>query len=88
MSVKYTATIDEQLLARIDACAESKGMTRSAFIALACNDFMDAVDKSPKLLSQLSDFCNLTAQAMQGHISPRDYEIKVNALQGELKSFK
>lgn len=58
---KCNVSLEADLVDRIDAYAEGHSLSRSAVIAIACNDFLAAVAQLPELRSQLVDFQNQLA---------------------------
>lgn len=58
---KCNVSLEADLVDRIDAYAEGHRISRSAVIAIACNDFLAAVAQLPELRSQLVDFQNQLA---------------------------
>lgn len=43
---KVQISLDENILDRIDEAANDKGLNRSAFISVACDDYIRAMSKS------------------------------------------
>lgn len=54
--MRVTINMNEDLLKRVDECAEQLSLSRSSYIALACSEKMkvdDAMALMPKLLAQM-----------------------------------
>lgn len=46
---KVQLSIDDALLDRIDATAREKGLNRSAFVSVACDDYIRATEKGAEI---------------------------------------
>ena len=60
----YTISMDPDLMARIDVMSNIKNGNRSAFIAHACTEYMDALERLPDAKKQLKDLTE-ALQALQ-----------------------
>lgn len=49
MVKRLQITLDETLLKRVDECAKEKGLNRSAFISVACDDYIRATTKGAEI---------------------------------------
>lgn len=48
--------MDKDLIVRVDAFARKMGMTRSALITTALNEYMDAKNKEPEVSAAVAEF--------------------------------
>lgn len=60
---KFSVSMNDELLAKIDAYADDNGMTRSGFLALAAKQYLHAMDAIPSLNVLLGKLANLAGDA-------------------------
>lgn len=53
---RINISVEDNLLTRLDAYAKKFGYTRSAFIAVAVNDYLFAKEKEPELKAMMEEF--------------------------------
>lgn len=75
MQKRVNVTIDEKTLARIDLFADMNGMTRSAVLSIAANQYIGAMEQLPTLQSQLAELQTLI----------RDIQPKADVKKGQSK---
>ena len=51
----YTISMDSDLMERVDMMSKVKGGNRSAFIAHACTQYMDALERLPEAKKQIQE---------------------------------
>lgn len=56
MQKRLNITLDEDLITRTDKFARNSGITRSALIAVALNEYMDAKNKEPEVSAAVAEF--------------------------------
>lgn len=87
MTRKVNITLDEEVLDKIDQYADIFGLSRSAFISMACCKFIDAENKAPNMRNVFAEFFRLTGSAINGKISPAEYKSSLDDLQIVLDDF-
>ena len=63
-SKHYTISMDPAIMDRIDSMSKVKGGNRSAFIAHACTQYIEALERMPEYKKMLSEFTD-GLQALQ-----------------------
>lgn len=53
---RLNISMDKDLIVRVDAFARKMGMTRSALITTALNEYMDAKNKEPEVTAAVAEF--------------------------------
>ena len=59
MSKKFNVSFDEELFDRLEDFSNKKHVNRSAILAMAVQQYMDAQDKIPTLMTQLDELATL-----------------------------
>ena len=72
-SVKLNATMKEDLIARIDSYCAKSGMSRSGFLTVACNQYLDAVEKKPIVVDAFGHMGRLFKLALDGKTDSEEY---------------
>lgn len=86
--VKLNATMQSEMVARIDNYCSDKGMTRSAFLAMAATQYLDALDKKPVAMSAFGDIADLFKLAVTGKVNTKEYDDKLAALEAKQEFIK
>lgn len=55
-NLRLNISMDKDLIARTDKFARKMGLSRSAVIAAALNEYMDAKDKEPEVTAAVAEF--------------------------------
>lgn len=87
-NVRINITIDEQLLTRVDAFAESHGFTRSGLLATAADTYMEAADKAPIARDSLSELFSIISDAFRAGTGTADLEQRMADLEQKLEDMK
>lgn len=87
-NVRINITIDDQLLARVDAFAQSHGFTRSGLMATAADTYMEAADKAPIARDQLSELFGIISDAFRAGTSTAELEQRTAALEQKLEAMR
>lgn len=70
---RLNATMQADLLKRIDAYCSKSGMSRSGFLAVACSQYLDAVEKKPIVVDALGNMGKLFKLALDGKTDSDEY---------------
>ena len=70
MQKKLSVSLEEKLIDRIDKFAADSGLNRSALIAVACVQYMDACEAAPGLNSLLASLAAFTQTVAEGKLNP------------------
>lgn len=84
-SVKLNATIQTEMLARIDDYCDTKGMTRSAFLSMAAAQYLDAIEKQPVVMDSFATMADLFKLAIKGKADSAEYAEKLEQLEASNK---
>lgn len=85
MITKVLVTVDVDVLARIDAFADSLSLSRSAFLSMAAIDYMNAKEKAPLITSAFSSLAALIDSRVKGEISQEDFQSRIDNLNHAVK---
>lgn len=80
-SVKLNATMKEDLIARIDSYCSRSGMSRSGFLAVACSQYLDAMEKKPIVADAFGNMGKLFKLALDGKTDSEEYAQVLEALE-------
>ena len=80
-SIKLNATMKEEMVSRIDKYCASAGMSRSAFLAMASTQYLDAVEKKPIISDAFGNVGDLLKLALSGKADSPEYAATLAALQ-------
>ena len=83
-------SLEEKLIDRIDKFAADSGLNRSALIAVACVQYMDACEAAPGLNSLLASLAAFTQTVAEGKLNPgtEAYNNEVDKLTKQEADFK
>lgn len=84
---RFMLSMDEDFVKRLDSFAAERGLSRSALIRQACQDYLDAIEKLPALRAVMSGMAMQTGAVLGGQISQEQYDERLDDLQlqfGEL----
>ena len=56
MQKRLNISLDEDVIVRADAFADKMGITRSALITVALNEYIDAKNKEPEVSAAVAEF--------------------------------
>lgn len=80
-SMKLNATMQTEMVARIDNYCKKSGMTRSAFLSMAAAQYLDALDKQPVIGSAFGDMGELIKLAFSGKTDSPEYAAALERLE-------
>lgn len=83
--MRFNVTMDKAFVERLDAFAASRGISRSAVIRQAAQDYMDAAEKLPALRALMSGMAMQTGAVLGGTISKDQYAAALDDLQVQVK---
>lgn len=72
-AVKVNVTLQADLLARIDAYCEGTGISRSAFLAMASSQYIDAIEKKSIVSDAFGHMGKLFKLALDGKTDSDEY---------------
>lgn len=78
---RVQVSIDEDLLDRIDAVSSARGLSRSAYFALACSKLIEAEEVSPIAKKNLADMFSLFSDVLSGARSKDEIQQDLDQLQ-------
>lgn len=87
-NVRINMSMDEALLAQVDAYAEAHGLTRSAFLATAAAQYIEADGKAPILRASAADLFGIISDAFRAGTSTAELEQRTAALEQQLEALK
>lgn len=86
---KLNISLEENLIDRMDDFATKKGLNRSALIAVACAQYMDAAEAMPGLNTMLAAFGAFIQTVAEGKLEPGtpEYDAAVEELDAQQADF-
>lgn len=87
-AIKVNLSFDEDFIARVDIARKSLNLTRSAFLAMATNKYMQAEIVSPQLNSVFSQYFRDMADKLSGSISEEEYIRRAAVSDSEIQKLK
>lgn len=87
-AVKINITLRADLLERADAYADKNATSRSGLIAMALNEYLDAMEKKPVVADAFSQFGTLMKLAMSGKNDTPEYDAAFKALEAAGETLK
>lgn len=83
--MRFNVTMNEAFVDRLDAFAAARGISRSAVIRQATQDYMDAAEKLPALRALMSGLAMQTGAVLGGTISKDQYTAALDDLQVQVE---
>lgn len=85
-SSRVTVTLAPDVLERIDSYCKSSGIPRSAFIQLAANQYLDAVEAMPSVNKMLAAMSAVVDGTLKGELSPDVAKKRIDAISESYKA--
>lgn len=83
--LRFMVSMEEAFAERLDAFAASRGMSRSAVIRQAAQEYLDAAEKLPALRALMSGLAMQTGAVLGGSISKDQYTAALDDLQMQVE---
>lgn len=80
-AVKLNATMQSDLVDRIDVYCSKSGLSRSSFLAVACSQYLDSIEKKPVIADAFGNMGKLFKLAIDGKIDTDEYNSALAALE-------
>lgn len=77
--MKFNVSMDDELFNRLDGFGKKIHVSRSAIIALAVQNYMDAQEKIPTLMNQLDELATMMPVFKGGIAEVKDAVKKIEA---------
>ena len=88
MVSKVNISLEDSLLAQVDAYADKHHLSRSAVLALSASKFLEAETKAPAARSALADMFGLLADTVSGKVPKEELQTRLDALEADYASLK
>lgn len=72
--MRVNVYIDDEVMERVDCFCKENGLRRGAFLTMAATDFLRSKELAPQLKEILGSFLKMSGKAVQGEISPSEYD--------------
>lgn len=87
-AIKVNLSFDEDFIARVDVARKSVGLTRSGFLSMATNKYMQAESVSSQFNSVISQCLRDSADRLSGSISEEEYKQRAAASDLQIEALK
>ena len=77
-SPKINITMRRETLAKVDDYCRSMGLTRSAFLAMAAEQYLTAVSAMPSVNNLLENLAATTTGLLDGELTPLEARVKMD----------